>query len=761
MTYALLKPTQVPKLDKSQVNIISYEMRPYVVHEILSQIPANSIVAVDIETKGTQAADVSTRIVGVGVSWDLGTHYFDIETNASEVNDELIKFLLRTDLTFLGHNIFFDAAFLTRDIGTWMNWQWDTFGLFRQLASEGWIGQKYGLKDAQVHLLGWDSKGDEELNEYLVKQGLVNNAEVYTAEKWTPELRYQGYLDGKVRPNKGEMWQAPATILGYYCGLDAYSTLQLFKAVLYPVIVSWPESWQEVFCDYHSSHIQEIKLLVEQQLRGIRIDTNILDTFDIALESTIAKSNVEFLKHPEISRYLAEYNLNYLSELKSGEPAKYKKLPVLGEEPSRLTKKGEASGAWLKWEAKRLKIQELGPGEISKVWLNWAAKYDEAAAVAAKGSGHFNINSGPQRRWLFYDKLQYEVKVKTKSDQPATDKKALPGFGEPGRILNKLDKQVKLTTFVESLRARLLNGQLHPQFTVPGTFTGRLGGSGKFNLQNIPKSYTFASAFRARPGHVWVDLDFASLEQVVLAELSRDPTLLKLYGPGAPANDVYLFNGSQLPVIGDKIRKAGYDPNNPTVEGIESAKKLAKRERGIAKTITLASAYGAGANKIRMTLALEGVFVGYKEAEAMVKGYWNLYGKVKEYEAYLQDEWEHRGGWVFNGLGRPVCCFFEKRKDLVNRVVQSTGHDILMLFIRELAQQVQGAGIEAWPVFLDTHDATTWECREQDAELLKQAFEKSLQLTNEWLMGENGLIPLKGDATIVTNLAEAKGLKDE
>lgn len=762
MSYALLKPAQVPKLRKDQVTIISYEMRDHVVRTLLSQIPAGSTVAVDIETQGTQAADVSTRIVGVGVSWSGGTYYFDLETNSAEANQALADFLVRSDIALVGHNVFFDGTFLQRDLGQWLNWQWDTFGLFRQLASEGWIGQKYGLKDAQITLLGWDTRGDEELSEYLVKQGYVKNPEVYNGEKWTAESRYEKYLEGKVRPDKGEMWRAPADILGYYCGLDAYSTLQLFQTVFIPVIESWPENWQVVFCDYHDKFLDEVRMLAAQQLRGIDIDTSLLDLFGHKLVEFIDMSRDDFGNHPRISAAVAAYNLQYLAKIKAREPVKYKKLPILGPEPAKLTKAGKPSSSWEKWDIKRQKIEALGPGELSKGWQNWNAEYaQEEAVVRDTPVGHFNISSGPQRRWLFYDFLGNEVKVKTKSDLPATDKKALPGFGEPGKLLSRIDKSVKLTGFIKSLRGKIIDSTMHPQFTVPGTFTGRLGGSGGFNLQNIPKSYTFASAFKARPGHVWVDLDFASLEQVVMAELTRCPTLMKLYGPGAVENDVYLFNGAFLPVVGNAIRKAGYDPDNPTPVGIANAKKLAKKERGIAKTITLASSYGAGANKIRMTLALEGIHISYKEAEAMVKGYWQLYSKVKEYEAYLEDEWEYRGGWVFNGVGRPVCCFVDKKKDLVNRVVQSTGHDILMFFISQLRRQIEQTGIEAWPVFLDTHDATTWECKEADGERLKAIFEKSLQLTNDFLMGENGLIPLKGEATIVHNLAEAKGLKDE
>jgi len=44
------------------------------------------------------------------------------------------------------------------------------------------------------------------------------------------------------------------------------------------------------------------------------------------------------------------------------------------------------------------------------------------------------------------------------------------------------------------------------------------------NCQQLPKSRGYLECWKPRSGHVWVSIDHSSLEQVVLAELSRDPT---------------------------------------------------------------------------------------------------------------------------------------------------------------------------------------------------------------------------------------------
>lgn len=749
--YTLLTPVEINKPDKSSVQI-----NPIV---DLTAVSPGTFVAVDIETKGTQAADPTTYIVGVGLAFNDSILYYDLESINDNQRVELLQFLRRPDLFLIGHNVFFDAAFLQRDNGYWLpGWGACTYGMFKQLANEGFLGQRWGLKDAQINLLGWTDKGDEELNKWQVENNLVKNQKTYAS--WSIEERLTGYEAGNVRPDKGLMYLAPREILGYYCGLDAYSTLKLFTDVLMASLKRMPANWQEVFFNYHTVHMTNIKLLVEQQLKGVQVNKNKLIKLKAKQLDLIQELEDKIYHTPAVRKYIDEYKQTKLNELLAKEPIKHKKLPILGKEPAKFKKDGITKNPTReKWLIKAQLIEDLGPGEVTQSWLNWVDKYNAMLRNDVINSeGIFNIYSGKQRRWLLYDKLKYPMKITTPSGLGATDKKALPAMGEIGKILNKLDKNLKLVKFIESLESVLIEDRIHPQFRVPGTLTCRLGGSGGFNLQNIPKHAGFAAAFEARPGHVWVDLDFASLEQVVLAELSQDPTLLTLYGPGAKDNDVYLYNGSNLPIIGPIIRATGYDPLNPTAETIKLAKEKCKKERQIAKQITLASAYGAGAKKIQASLELEGIHISVNEAMSMHKAYWKLYAGVKDFEAYWSDYYDESRGIVLNGIGRVVCCDIDYKKDLVNRIVQSTGHDLLMFYISILEQLRQATGIKMYPIFLDTHDATTWECRIEDAEKVKQLFERAMVILNEQM---GGLVKLKGDAGIVHNLAEAKGLKQD
>lgn len=298
--------------------------------------------------------------------------------------------------------------------------------------------------------------------------------------------------------------------------------------------------------------------------------------------------------------------------------------------------------------------------------------------------------------------------------------------------------------------------RIHPGFSQFGALTGRQAGSGGFSVHQQPKAEQYLRSWRARPGKKWISLDFKSVEDVILTEMSRDPNLMKLYGPDAhPAQDAYLFTAAGLPIVGPKLRAAGYDPNNPTTESVAHVKKVCKKERAIGKKLKLSANYGAGPNKIRQELELEGVSLSMSEAEKLHRGYWDLYRGVKEMETDLILEWERNNGWVLNGIGRPVGCHQDKLKDLISRVVQSTAHDCQMLHIHLTRQILTGEhGLDFEWVVADWHDQLIIEVDEEVAE--KTAEIMMGQVLTELNRQLGGLIPLRGDAQIGDNLWEVK-----
>ena len=753
MPLSIFTPVKAKMPNKYVVTVLKNIASKTELKRLLIQLFDNeTLFAVDIETTGLRATHDS--IVGIGIaSWNA-IAYFDLESCGTAVWDYLLGvWLARPEIRLIAHNMFFDSCFLFKQTGIWYNWVYDTQAIARQLMNEGHPGQKWGLKDLQIQLLNWDVKGDIELDEWLITNRYITTG--YKTDATTEQLIEQ-YHEGKLKVDKSKMCLAPPEILGYYCGLDVASTYQLYAEIVLPAVTG--QSWEKRFWDYHELFVENVYYHVEQQLSGITIDKDMIDKHLDFLDKEIQTAETQFVQNPVIERELIKFDQIVLNKHLDKEPKKQKSLPKIGQEPEKFKKNGEVSKNWMRWVERKTDILSISlddPKYISKNWINWNETYEQL-----KQENHFNPNSADHLQWLFYQQLKFPVVVRTDSGLPSTGVKALPGFGEYGQMLKKIKDLVKEEGYVKGCQQLLDKGpdgyyRIYPQFRMPGTLTCRLAGSGGLNIQQLPKSRGYLNCWKPRPGYAWVSCDHTALEMVVLAELSQDKNLFKIYGPNAKPNDIYLFNGSQLPGIGDKILKEGYDPENPDPDVIKHVKKVCKKERGISKVITLGAGYGMGSKKLKQTLELQGIKVSMEEARQMHRAYWELYSGVKQFEKYLNDEWEYNQGYVINGIGRPVCCSEDYRKDIVNRVIQSTGHDIHMIYIRIINQLFARDRLTVNGIVWDFHDESIVECLDKDKNRVRYLMETEAYeiLNTEYLQGQ---IPLKGGADIIANLAAAK-----
>lgn len=277
--------------------------------------------------------------------------------------------------------------------------------------------------------------------------------------------------------------------------------------------------------------------------------------------------------------------------------------------------------------------------------------------------------------------------------------------------------------------------------------------TGSINIQQVPKSRGFLECLRPAQGKVWVDFDFAALEPTLLTEMSRDKSMLSLYGPDAKANDIYLFVASQIKQLAGPILACGYEPYNPTKEAISRAKKECKSLRAIAKVVVLSSQYGAGPKKIYDTLRLDGIDISEGEVKKVHSGYWELFSGIKDYERYLQSQWRETGGWVLNPIGRPLTVAEPLMKDIVNRCIQSGGHDILVMSVAWLGEEMIRRGLAYKPVIWDFHDECLFEVPEEQAEAAVATVHDMFTHINSEL---DMLIKLKGEVKLCQSLADAK-----
>lgn len=268
----------------------------------------------------------------------------------------------------------------------------------------------------------------------------------------------------------------------------------------------------------------------------------------------------------------------------------------------------------------------------------------------------------------------------------------------------------------------------------------------KINVQQIMKEVPVMDILVAGDGW-FVEMDYTSVEPVVLAELSGDPTYKEIYASGKP-HDNYLFTAIRImPWVADKIN-AVYNIENPTKESVKAAKDAFKSERGMAKFIFLSGAYKASALRQWRGLKLLKYKVELEAVKEMHANFWgpNMFGTVLQYEKELQEEVEWRGRYLLNGVGRPFVVLKHKVKDVLNINGQSTGHCLLDIGNMFLSKLVLERKINARCVIEDWHDERVWWApTREDAEELKKAMEDSTAMLNEFLSPQ---IPIRGEVEI-------------
>lgn len=121
---------------------------------------------------------------------------------------------------------------------------------------------------------------------------------------------------------------------------------------------------------------------------------------------------------------------------------------------------------------------------------------------------------------------------------PDADKERIRMITKPLREWKDYQK-IKTTYTLGLIELADDHGILHAELDQGGAKTGRLACRNP-NLQNIPVRTKLGrrvrEAFRARPGHIRYCLDYSQVELRVLAHLTKDPLLLKIYREGLDAH---------------------------------------------------------------------------------------------------------------------------------------------------------------------------------------------------------------------------------
>ena len=257
-----------------------------------------------------------------------------------------------------------------------------------------------------------------------------------------------------------------------------------------------------------------------------------------------------------------------------------------------------------------------------------------------------NLNSPNDLPALMYSKdglklpiIAYTQKDYKDTDQPSTAEDTLVELrltikdpNNPKAIF--LDKLLELRGLEKMYKTYILGWSekvqdddcLHGRFLLHGTTSGRLS-SQEPNMQQIPKTSVDPNIKKqliARPGQLYLVMDFSQAELRIMAHLSGDETYLKAFREG---QDPHLAIAAKKYGIPYEQALAIYDDeNNPE-------HKLWKTRRKQAKQIAFGLIYGIQAKLLSVKLSdpKSGLIVSPEEAQQMMDEFFEEHPKIKTF----------------------------------------------------------------------------------------------------------------------------------
>jgi DNA polymerase-1 len=312
--------------------------------------------------------------------------------------------------------------------------------------------------------------------------------------------------------------------------------------------------------------------------------------------------------------------------------------------------------------------------------------------------------------------------LKKNASGPSTDAETLEMLLEQSEhpildpIMNWRELQKLQTTYTEALPklASPKTGRIHTTFLPWGTVTGRLS-SVNPNLQNIPvkseEGKKIRAAFVARQKN-WkiISVDYSQIELRMLAHLSGDPEL----------RNAFLQNA---------------DIHTITAKRIFGASEVSKEQRAAAKTVNFGVIYGMSAFRLSKDLK-----ISRSKAAEFIEGYFNLYGKVREYfdsvlkfareNNFVETIAKRRRYIDLNSSDHHERSMAERMA--MNTPIQGSAADLIMEAMLRLHRRIKSESLPL-KMLLQVHDELVFECPQENvanfSQMIKSDMETAMPLS--------------------------------
>ncbi len=235
------------------------------------------------------------------------------------------------------------------------------------------------------------------------------------------------------------------------------------------------------------------------------------------------------------------------------------------------------------------------------------------------------------------------------------------------------------------------DGRIYPKLEQLGGRSGRITCS-RPNIQQVPRDPKLKGLFIASPGMSLVEADFSAIEMRLLAVLSGDEVMLKIF-------------------------KKGLDPHKQTAQAIFQKSNISGEERQIAKTLNYGTIYGGGANMVLSQLT----DLTEEEAREFLYRFYSTYPGLKGWQREVSEgaPVKRIDGVAYkisrSALGRIRYVNPDHRNALINTPIQATGSDLQKIVLGRLYKELANPKYSEFKLVNAVHDSVLIEVPDKRA----------------------------------------------
>ncbi len=357
---------------------------------------------------------------------------------------------------------------------------------------------------------------------------------------------------------------------------------------------------------------------------------------------------------------------------------------------------------------------------FKKLSVEYHKTLDEITArIYTHAGGEFNMNSPKQLGEVLFDKMGLVAKglKKTAGGARSTRESELIKLKEAHPIIEDIlsyrEIQKLLSTYVDNLPHLVDDkGRIHTTLNQAGTTTGRMSSSNP-NLQNIPVRGGMGSAIRdgfiSSAGSTLLSFDYSQIEMRVLAALSQDEHLIKVFQDG---DDVHTSVASRVFKVAEK--------------------DVTSEMRRRAKVINFGIVYGMGVNALKDNLGSTRA-----EAQEFYDNYFITFPKIAKYfedvkirakiDGYTTTYFGRRR--FFAGLKSPLPFIRASAERMaMNAPLQGTAADIIKIAMKKAHDGlVEAKLLNKAHLLLQIHDELLYEVEEGVVQKVREIVEYAME----------------------------------